>query len=158
MQYKKLIFLLLMFLGNKCFSQSFETISKKIKYHSEPKHLAGLNHKIRLDLYKQGKLNFLHHCDTIFILGSQFTDSGILLGKIWTRNGSVTYSYQKGVFDFDTYQPFTPYECELIEKWDTAKIKAAQTAQLDGTYNYGTRVIKKDKTIKIDNISFNQIR
>lgn len=161
MQYKKVILLLLMLWANKCFSQSFASISKKIMLNSQsgPAHLSRLNHKIRLDLYKQGKLDFVNSSDTIWILGSQITDSGILLGRIWTRKGGVDYSFQKWIFDFKTYK-FSQHECDLIERWDTAKIKAEEKTQLpalDGGYNYGTRVIKTAHGIKIDNVSFNQI-
>ncbi|QJB38518.1 hypothetical protein HF324_11855 [Chitinophaga oryzae] len=163
MQNVKLALWLFMLMANKCYSQSFQKISKKIKISNqqEPKQLSELNHRIRLELYENGNLDFLNKGnDTIWILESQFIDSGIMLGRIWYKRGFVNYSFQSGKLDTKTYQPFTKYICDLIEKWDKKRIREEEREQLSplvSKYIYGTRVIINPGAIAIDTISFNEL-
>ncbi|SKA36737.1 hypothetical protein SAMN04488128_104162 [Chitinophaga eiseniae] len=163
MQNITLALLLFMLLANKCYSQSFKKISKRIEVSNqqEPRQLSELNHKIRLELYEKGNLDFLNKTnDTIWILESQFMDSGITLGRIWNKKGFVDYSFQNGKLDTKTYKPFTKHICDLIENWDKRTIKAEESAQLsplDSKYIYGKRVIVNSGAIAIDTISFSEL-
>lgn len=155
--------LILLSLAFGCSGQSFKHISKRIKSNNQHQNsqFTEKSHLARIELYKTGKLNFLKtQVDTIWFLESQLIESGIILGKIWNKQGAVEYSVEKGKLDFETYKPFTPHVCNLIENWDTASIKKEEKTQdplINANYIYATRVIKTSKDIKVDTISFTDL-
>lgn len=114
-----------------------------------------------MELYKKGRLNFLNETgDTIWILESQFIDSGTNLGKIWTGQGSIDYSFQNGKLGINIYHTFTKFTCCLIQNWDTTKIRMEEKGQIpiiDSKYIYASRIIIKQEKIRIDTISFNEL-
>ena len=119
------------------------------------------NYKIRAELCRNGKLNFLNKkIDTLWILESQLIESGIMVGRIWNKEGNVEYSFPVGMLDSARYKPFSQHLCELVENWDTLKIKMEERTQqivFDSKYVYATRVIKTSKGIKIEHISFSDL-
>ncbi|KAA2239588.1 hypothetical protein F0L74_25690 [Chitinophaga agrisoli] len=103
-------------------------------------------------LYETGKLDFLKRgTDTIWMLESLLTESGIIVGRIWNSHG---------VTDYNTYEAFSPYICRLVESWDTAAIRMEAETQARAFHSmhiYATRVISAADNPRIDTISFTEL-
>ncbi len=127
----------------------------------QDKRFAQKNYKIRAELYEKGKLNFFKkEIDTLWILESLIMESGITVGRIWNKDDNIEYSSPAGMLDSAKYKPFSQHVCELIENWDTLKIKIEENARgvvFDSKHVYATRVIKTLKGIKIEYLSFNDL-
>lgn len=153
--------LIVLLCASGCAPQSFKAISKRIKESgTQNASLAVRSHKIRMELYKAGRLDFLKAgADTIWILEGLSLESGSITGRIWSHTGAASYVYLGGKFDPDTNRIFTRYERELIQQWDTAAIKEEERKHghgFDGLYMYGWRVIKQSHNVRIDHIGFSR--
>lgn len=159
----KALYLVMLLATCNCFGQSFKRISRAILSSSiqEPIQFSKLGHEIRMQLYKNGKLDFVNRThDTLWMLESQFMDTGVRFGRIWSSKGDIVYTFNRGKLNTDSSRLFTRHICHLIEKWDTLTIKAEEKEQkslMDGKYIYGTRVILSGRNIEINKISFNEL-
>ena len=144
-----------------CNSQGFLSISKQVEKRCveiKSSWKGKSFHDIRVLLYTHGKLDFVSSgFDTLYILENYEVVNGNYHSTIWNRKGSLSYTYNKGNFDFFEENMYTNYTVQLFEKWDTATIRIEE--KLNGNmqprqYIIGARIVQENNKVKIDCIKF----
>lgn len=143
-----------------CCPSSFKQLSKEIQLahngNSTPSRRTF--HEIRRQVYAKEKIRIdnILKSDTCFLLEEFVNEEGLFLMRIWSMQDSLSFKSLKGVIE-TTENPFTPYTCHLIEKWDTITIREQEklfSSMVPRRWQYGTRVVKKSKIHYINTVRF----
>lgn len=143
-----------------CTSTKFINVSKQID-----KNCSGNNkwkgksfHDLRTKLYKENKLGFLSlGFDTLYVLESYGIESGNYIGRLWNKNGMVSYTYHNNTFSFEQSNLFTDYTVQLVQNWDTVGIRREENrngVNLPERHITASRIIGRDKEFEIECIRF----
>jgi hypothetical protein len=118
---------LLALLFSACKTDRFSTMSSKMEVSCSDKESAWKGktfHDIRMQVFKSGRLNsLLRDIDTLRTIQSYAIESGTYSVMIWTSKGSLSYTYNRGVLNYDEPNLYTKKTVELIQNWDTAGIR-----------------------------------
>jgi len=154
-------FLLFSFVYCSCSAQNFKYLSKKIEICSENRASAWHGetfNNIRIKLYNDGKLNdLLKNFDTLYLMQSFEIESGVYIGRIWSKKKFLNYQYKNKKFSFDDGEYFNKYSIELLEKWDTVSIRRNEKQfanTLPERWVKGIKVVKLKKRFDIMCISY----
>lgn len=158
--YRLYFFVLILFIVG-C-SQSFKVISEEIdKSHREGHNsLSSLTfHDIRMKLFRAGKLDFLKHVDTVFMLEAFNVEEAAYYGKIWTVKDNIEYTFRNNEFSYNLQNPFTKYMSQLISTWDTTAIRDNEKLYsniIPAQRIYGTKIIYSQSRPRFYIIQFNR--
>ena len=146
-----------------CSPKGFLTISKQIELRCESKDntWSGVSfHSLRTKLHNEGKLNFINiDLDTLYLLESYEIENGTYIGRIWNAKSSINYAYTKNNFSYNSTKLYTEYTVNLIQKWDTLRIRKEETENansLHEKYINGARIFISKGNAQIECITFKE--
>ena len=152
---------LLTLLLSACKMDSFSVMSKKMEVSCSVKNSAWKGktfHDVRMQVFKSGRLNALiRDIDTLHALQSYDIQSGTYSVMIWTSKRSLSYTYNRGVLNYDEPNLFTKKTVELIQKWDIASIReeeAINANEIPEEHITGIELTRKDNRTEVRCIGF----
>lgn len=143
-----------------CSAQHFVRISKLVQKNCA-RDISNSNketfHSVRSKLYKTGALNFIHsETDSVFILESYEFQTGRYIGRIWNKDGSVSYEYLRGIFNYRE-NLFYNYTIALVNRWDTIAIREEEKVNAESlpqTLITASRVVEIDGKVNVECLVF----
>ncbi|PSL17322.1 hypothetical protein [Chitinophaga ginsengisoli] len=144
-----------------CKTDSFSVMSRKMEVTCSTKNSSWKGttfHDVRMQVFKSGRLNSLiRNIDTLHTLQSYDIQSGTYSVMMWTSQGSLSYTYNRGILSYNVPNLFTKKTVELIQNWDTAGIREEESInanEIPEEHITGIEVIRKGNRNQVRCISF----